>query len=569
MEVIQKLTNDTINEKGVMNDAERDEINDITTKMIRVQNYTFLYPTSEHLILNHVNLTVQAGEFVVLCGKSGCGKTTLLRCMKPQIAPVGHAEGEITKLPAAEVGFVFQNPDNQIVTDTVRHELAFGLENIGMPTVQIRARVAETALFFGIDEWIDKSVHEISGGEKQLLNLAAVIAMQPKVLILDEPTSQLDPVARKNFLDMLLRVNRELGIAVILSEHRLEEILPLADRILYMNEGTIEYSGTPQEFAAYVFKEKADFAKALPAASRIAWKLMGREQADAQQLNTFPMTVREGQEFLRKCETEKIQEHIKTKKKKSLACLDIRDIWFQYAKQTPFVLKGLNLTINWGEMHMILGGNGSGKSTLLGILAKRFYPNRGKIKVGKKEKTNQTVKRNVKNSDAIRTELLPQNPKAMFSRDTVREELELGKSSEVEQRKTGEVSDKAEHLVQKLQLESLLNQHPYDLSGGEQQRLALAMVLQKEPDVLLLDEPTKGLDPFLKEELAGYLHEYISAGGTVLCVTHDVEFAAEYGDVCSLLFEGEVLSTQDADTFFKTNLFYTTDENRIFTSYLK
>ncbi|MDD3403230.1 MAG: ATP-binding cassette domain-containing protein [Hespellia sp.] len=522
--------------------------------VIEVNEYSFTYPASEKVVLNHVSISADMGEFLLLCGKSGCGKTTLLRCMKPEIAPVGSAEGTITRLSAEEVGFVFQNPDNQIVTDTVRHELAFGLENIGMPTGQIRARVAETALFFGIDEWIDKSVHEISGGEKQLLNLAAVIAMQPKILILDEPTSQLDPVARKNFLDMLVRVNRELGITVILSEHRLEEILPLADRVLFMKEGRIVYSGNVSEFAAYIFEEHKEYVKALPAAARIA------KQAEIHMsLNpvfTFPMTVREGQEFLMKCDrkaTDLLAKSIvpnssgtgstaKEEDARESLCLDVRDIWFQYAKQTPFVMKGLNLQIHWGQMHMLLGGNGSGKSTLLGILSKRFFADRGKIKLGKDRKMPRTA-------------LLPQNSKAMFSRDTVLEELESGGGTD-------------QRLIRQLHLDALLHQHPYDLSGGEQQRLALAMVLREAPELLLLDEPTKGLDPFLKEELAAYLKEFTARGNTILCVTHDVEFAAEYGEVCSLLFEGEVLSTEKAAVFFRNNLFYTTDQNRILTSYL-
>lgn len=509
------------------------------TEIIKVNQFSFAYPNSEKKVLNQVSLSIKKGELAVLCGKSGCGKTTLLRCMKSQIAPVGTSEGTITEFAASEIGFVFQNPDNQIVTDTVRHELAFGLENIGMEARQLRARVAETALFFGIDEWIDKSVHEISGGEKQLLNLAAVIAMQPKLLILDEPTSQLDPVARKNFFDMLVRVNREFGIAVILSEHRLEEILPITDRVLFMKEGAIAFEGKTQEFIRYVFEKETTFVKALPAASRIAKNLADEEKMP---LETFPMTVREGQEYLRNRRIQKrCASSLPEDTSDGSCCLDIQNIWFQYAKQTPYVLKGLNLTIYWGQMHMILGGNGSGKSTLLGILSKRFYAGRGKIRLGKEKRMPKI-------------ELLSQNPKAMFSRDSVKEELR-GSTIQMEQETAS--------IISKLQLEHLLEQHPYDLSGGEQQRLALAMILAKKPDLLLLDEPTKGLDPFLKEELAGYLKDFVRRGGTILCVTHDVEFAAEYSDVCSLLFEGEILSTQDSKAFFQTNLFYTTDEVRI------
>lgn len=514
-----------------------------------IKGLTFAYPNGKE-ILHGIDLAIGEGEFVLLCGPSGCGKTTLLRCMKAEIAPIGEQKGSVTKRPAKEIGYVFQNPDNQIVTDTVRHELAFGLENIGLPTEVIRRRVAETALFFGIDEWIDASVHEISGGQKQLLNLASVIAMRPKLLLLDEPVSQLDPLARKNFLDVLVRVNRELGIAVLLSEHHLEEMLPLADRVIYMKDGKLEYAREVNGYVNYVLTKEPAYLKALPAAVRIAFSLRGVSRE-------YPLTVRDGRQYLAdylhrmdkdaeaKNRWEKARKLCmgrtfeKTRGEgmdRENACLLVDHIWFQYQKQTPFVLKGLTLRIEKGEFHVILGGNGSGKTTLLSILGKRQYASRGKIRLGK-EKKRPTIS------------LLPQNPKAMFSRDTVEEELTEAGCSEA--------------LVQSLKLAELNSQHPYDLSGGEQQRLGLAIVLSGEPELLLLDEPTKGLDVEAKEQIGDYLRDYVEQGHTVLCVTHDVEFAAAYADVCSLLFEGEILSTEPVQTFFEDNAFYTTDSRRL------
>ena len=503
--------------------------------VIEVKDFSFTFPSGKK-ILHAINLNIENGEFVLLCGPSGSGKTTLLRCIKSQIAPVGKYEGEITELPATDVGFVFQNPDNQIVTDTVRHELAFGLENMGLPTGVIRRRVAETALFFGIDEWIDDSVHEISGGQKQLLNLASVIAMRPKVLLLDEPVSQLDPSSRKNFLDLIVRVNRELGIAVLLSEHHLEEMLPLADRVLYMKEGTFRYEGSVQGYLKYVFSEERRYIDTLPAASRIANALQEEEK--------YPLSVREGREYLADISSKNPDMIRKQLKKFEIregniredTCLYVDHIWFQYRKQMPYVIRNLELRIEWGSFHAILGGNGSGKTTLLGILGKRLYADRGKIRLGTDKKMPTIA-------------LLTQNPKAMFSRDTVAEEL-----------RDARCSDK---LCKELRLETLTLQHPYDLSGGEQQRLGLAMVLAKEPDLLLLDEPSKGMDIEAKKELGEYLRKYVEDGHTVVCVTHDVEFAASYADVCSFLFEGEILSTDTVKTFFTDNAFYTTDAKRV------
>lgn len=529
--------------------------------VLDVKALSFAYPNGKN-ILHAIDLTIAEGEFILLCGPSGCGKTTLLRCMKAQIAPVGTRKGSVSDLPAKEIGYVFQNPENQIVTDTVRHELAFGLENMGLQTETIRRRVAETALFFGIDEWIDASVYEISGGQKQLLNLASVIAMRPKLLLLDEPVSQLDPLARKNFLDVLLRVNRELGIAVVLSEHHLEEMLPLADRVLFMEAGAFHYEGDAQGYVRYMKRRRAEQKKKLyglesgiPAAAEIAcfWEQDGKEA----KVEKLPLTVREGRQYLGKKkeegkeigqwdqQIEKLKERYRkkesvkergTKGSRKNVCLLIDHIWFQYQKQTPFVLKGLELRIERGEFHVILGGNGSGKTTLLSILGKRLYANRGKIRLGEDRKLPRIA-------------LLPQNPKAMFSRDTVEEELQEAGCTE--------------ELVEALGLLQLLSQHPYDLSGGEQQRLGLAMVLAKEPDLLLLDEPTKGLDGVAKKRIGDDLETYVRQGHTVLCVTHDVDFAAAYADVCSLLFEGEILSTESAQTFFEDNAFYTTDADRI------
>lgn len=509
--------------------------------IIEVSQFSFAYPGGTD-VLHQINLSIEAGEFVLVCGASGSGKTTLLRCMKSQIAPIGRVSGSITQLPAKEIGFVFQNPDNQIVTDTVRHELSFGLENMGLPGDTIRRRTAETALFFGMDEWMDASVHAISGGQKQLLNLAAVIAMRPKLLILDEPTSQLDPCARKNFLELLVRVNRELGIAVLLSEHNLEQVLGVSDRVLFMKQGTIVCADLPVCYARYILCREPKLERSLPAAARIA-AVLEREQKQEGRQQILPLTVRDGRRMLKECEEEGINlqailEHCCRKeqpKEDGELLLRVDHIWFRYHRQTAFVLRGLELCIKKGEIHAVLGGNGSGKTTLLSILGKRLFADKGKIRLG--------------NCGMPKIGLLTQNPKGMFTCDSVGEELKQAGCRE--------------EFVRRLGLHNVQDAHPYDLSGGEQQRLGLLLVMAKSPELLLLDEPTKGLDITWKEEVGAWLAEYAAQGNGVVCVTHDVEFAATYADVCSLLADGEVLVTEGTKEFFWDNAFYTTDMVRV------
>ena len=225
---------------------------------IEVKNFSFQYPKESHAALYQVSMEVEEGSFVVLCGKSGCGKSTLLRQFKSVLASHGEKKGEILyggqnledvdlRTQSAEIGYVLQNPDNQIVTDKVWHELAFGLESLGYDTPTIRLRVAEMASYFGIHSWFLKNVSELSGGQKQLLNLASVMAMHPKLLILDEPTSQLDPIAASDFLETVRKINRDIGTTVILTEHRLEDVIPWADKVYVMDKGRMIADGTPNE----------------------------------------------------------------------------------------------------------------------------------------------------------------------------------------------------------------------------------------------------------------------------------------------------------------------------------
>jgi energy-coupling factor transport system ATP-binding protein len=510
----------------------------------RIENLTFTYPERTLAALSDVNLTVGSGEFVVLCGASGCGKTTLLRQLKPSAAPHGRraADGNIyfegqllSALPhrdaSAKIGFVTQNPDNQVVTDKVWHELAFGLESLGLKQSEIRLRVAEMASFFGIQNWFYKNVGELSGGQKQLLNLASVMAMQPSVLILDEPTSQLDPIAASDFLASIGKINRELGITVIMTEHRLEEVFPMCDRAVVMDAGRIIADGEPRRVALQLRERESGMFLAMPAPVRI-WSAVPNQLP-------CPITVRDGRTWISAIAGERQTKSEWTmdngKWKMGDAAITLSDVWFKYEKDLPDVVKGLSFTANYGEVSAILGGNGTGKTTTLSLISGANKPYRGSVKI------NGTWA------------ALPQNPQTLFVKKTVREDLrEMSKDRELITR-----------TARLCRLEELLNSHPYDLSGGEQQRAALAKVLLLQPKILLLDEPTKGLDAEFKLTFAAILHKLTAAGVAVVMVSHDVEFCAEHADKCAMFFDGNIVTEDAPRAFFSGNSFYTTSANRM------
>ena len=516
--------------------------------LLRFEHLSFSYPLADTRALDDVTLEIQKGEYVVLCGPSGCGKTTLLRHAKPGLLPVGAKAGEtfyrgktISQLPeltaAAEIGFVQQNPDNQIVTDFVWHELAFGLENMALPVPVIRRRVAEMAAFFGMETWFRSKTTELSGGQKQLMNLASALAMGPKLLILDEPTSMLDPLAARNLLATVQRINRELGVAILMTEHRLDEVFPAADRVVTMDRGRILSDGAPSEIARQLSAsaEKSRIYFGLPAAVRIFSEL--GETVD------LPLTVRDGRRrletLLPDAEETAVQEQPETdKEEKRPVILEGRELWFRYNEKSGDILRGTDVTLHEGELLCLLGGNGAGKTTLLQTLAGFRKPYRGKVKLAKGQ----------------RLCMLPQNARSLFVSDTVEKEL-LDSANQDKER--------AVKMAEKLELTPLLGRHPYDLSGGEIQRLAVGKLLLRDATALLLDEPTKGLDAYAKAELAKLLQELCWEGTAILIVTHDVEFAARYAGRCALMFDGLLLSEGEPHRFFAGNRFYTTDANRI------
>jgi len=506
----------------------------------RIEDLTFTYPANKKPALRNICLSIKQGEFVTLCGPSGCGKTTLLRHLKPVIAPHGEKTGAIyfdntllddlhVKDAAAKIGFVFQSPDNQIVTDKVWHELAFGLESLGVKTSEIRLRVAEMASFFGIQSWFYKQVTELSGGQKQILALASVMTLNPSVLILDEPTSQLDPIAAGEFLAALSKINRELGVTVIITEHRLEDALPMSTRTIVMDSGVIIADGEPRKVGFKLRECGNNMFLAMPLPMRV-WMSVSDGSYNTKGV---PITVRDGAQWLssqtfNRCNFE---DDVQTPNAKS--AVSINDVWFRYEKNLPDVIKGLTFNANYGEITAILGGNGTGKTTTLSVIAGLCAPYRGKV-----------------NTDT-QVYALPQNPQALFTAKTLRQDLKEMDSQNLAS------------IVKLCRLEGLLDKHPYDLSGGEQQRAALAKVLLLNPKILLLDEPTKGLDAEYKQIFAAILRKLKEAGAAVILVSHDIEFCAENADWCALFFDGGIVTENAPREFFSGNSFYTTSANRM------
>lgn len=461
---------------------------------IEVRGLRFAYPGAGAPVLEGLDWAVPQGVFALLVGGTGSGKSTLLSLLKPEIAPTGEYAGELRVLgksvadmdaraSAERVDYVFQDPENQIVCETVWHEMAFGLENLGLARDEMRRRVAETSYFFGMEDWLHRDTDTLSGGRKQLLSLAAVLALRPRVLLLDEPTSQLDPVAEKNFLHALFRVNRELGCTVVVATHQPRPMLEYATCAYRIEDGRV--------------REVADLAS-----------LGGRE----------------GLLALDSCQPTQGA---------APGAAVIREGWFRYDRASGWVLRGLDVAFSAGAVHAIVGGNGCGKSTMLSVLAKTAKLQRGRMVRG-----------------AASAALLPQNPKALLVAETVRDELMEWAST------CGYDETAAQEQAARLGLAGLEARHPYDLSGGQRQLLALAKLLLIGPELLLLDEPTKGLDLVSRRIIARALREHAQAGGTVIMATHDLDFAEQVADDIAMMFDGEIACMEPPTDFFADNVFY-------------
>lgn len=548
--------------------------------LVAFENVSFRYPDCSHDALSEVSFEVSSGAFVLVIGRTGCGKTTLLRSLKPTLTPQGTRSGRVVfqgqsldDLPsaqqAARIGFVMQNPDDQIVTDRVAYELAFGLENLGCPREVMTRRVAEIAGYFGIHPWIDRTTATLSGGQKQVLNVASSMVMQPDVLVLDEPTSQLDPIAARDFMSAVSRLNREVGVTIIMATHNLEEVYGLADQVVVLEEGHVVVQGTPRAVAAALFASGNPLAEALPSPTRIFFGVERRRNDVSARTNSsltleneqaIPLTVREGRRWLASEVTTHPAAPLQTTDSSvpsEAVAVRLTDVWFRYDRDGEDVLRGTTLFVPVGETFAILGGNGTGKTTLLQVICGLRQPYRGKIELFGK----RVGKRGAHDSHAAKVALLPQDPRNLMAKKTVRADLEemlVDRSLSAAERE----AELAWALDQAGATE-LQHVHPLDLSGGQLQRVALAKVLLSHPRLLLLDEPTQGLDALSKRHLAATLHTLRLQGVSVLMVSHDVEFCAATAQRAALFFDGKVISPGSANSFFAENRLYTTAASRM------
>ncbi|MDY4041794.1 MAG: ATP-binding cassette domain-containing protein [Collinsella sp.] len=481
--------------------------------VIEVRDLTFTYPGAERPVLSRLSWSVPAGSFALLVGGTGSGKSTLLSLLKSEIAPAGERSGSLSALgapvgtlpradAAAGIGYVFQNPDNQLVCESVWHEMAFGLENLGVPQAEMRRLVAETSYFFGMEEWFRRETDTLSGGRKQLLALASTLVMQPRLLLLDEPTAQLDPIAEKTFLHALFRVNRELGCTVVVATHRPQAMVPYATCAFELVDGRL--------------REVADLA-ALERQPRLLPPFgEGGDGAPAAVAPAAPASPTPP-----------------APRRAAPAAARFSRVWFRYGRAGDWVLRNLELEVRPGRIHALVGGNGSGKSTLLSLMAGINKLNRGSLALASSARA-----------------LLPQDPRAVFAEETVADELMEWAAA------TGYAQREADAMLDRVGLTGLAALHPHDLSGGQQQLLALAKLLLTRPRLLLLDEPSKGLDLTARRRVAALLREAADGGADVVLATHDLDFVSQVVDDVSMVFDGEIACTSPREEFFAGNVYY-------------
>ena len=594
--------------------------------LIEFNNFSFAYMNSdgtesEVKSLDSINLEIDYGDFVLLCGPSGCGKTTLLTNLKKELMPAGRRSGEIkfngTRIidmdeisSACDIGYLFQNPDSQIVTDTVIQEIAFPLENIGLPTEEIRNRISEIVAFFGINDILHKNVNELSGGQKQLVNLCSLLVLRPHVLLLDEPMSQLDPIASYEFLSIVRRLNEEFSITVIMSEHKADSIFPFIDKAVFLKDGKIEFVDNAHNICSEVIDDEI-FENYLPAVTKI-YNSLSVKYPSLIKLNT-PLSIREGRRCLNTIHDDLIKIsnsdansnnlnhdnlHITNKKyhsqekfgildKISLrgnrnALINMNGIYFAYEKEN-LILKNVDFELEKGDFVSLIGGNGVGKSTFLQLLVGILKPIKGKVKYKKGIKLayvhqNPMIhfsKDNVKEEflESILESNLLNNSDVSFNKESYEKLLKMTNEEFIESDilnglKFDSIEFKFKELIEFFDICDLIDKHPYDCSGGEQQKIVIVKALLQNADVLVLDEPTKGLDPISSKNLANILNSLRDNGITILMTSHDLDFVANNCKRCLMLFDKDIQIDDDPKVIFAENNFYTTFVNRMVKDYV-
>lgn len=531
----------------------------------RINNFSFTYPGRDEKTLKNISFAINNGEFVVIAGKSGSGKSTLLSMLKPEITPQGKTEGEITffgkskkdyspRESACDIGYLLQNTEYQTVTHSVRSELAFGLENIGLDSKAISLRIAEISAYFSLQNIIDKKTDELSGGQKQLVCLASILAMHPKVLIFDEPASQLDPMSAQTLFSAASRLCRENGMTVIITEHRLESIIPEADRLIVIDNGEIISDCHPEKLNKNLFYRNDFINLSMPSPMRIA-ALTG-------ECDNLPLTIggcRHRLQSILRDDASGEPSFSESSEAKAIA-VEAKNVYFAYNK-SGYVLNKFSLSVPEGSFFAMLGANGAGKSTALSVMSGLLPLKEGKVKIYGKD-----IKK-YKDSELYNglISVLPQKCESLFCSNTVKEDL-LNALSSSGLSKT-EKEEKISEISEKCEISHILFSHPYDISGGEMQRAALSMILLKNPRIIFMDEPTKGMDSLFKKQFADIIKKLCNEKRTVIMVSHDTEFCASYADLCAMISDGRSVSVDEKHRFFASNYFYTTAANKIARDY--
>ena len=524
--------------------------------MIELSHVTYTYPDQSMPALADFSAAIRPGEFVLVVGPSGSGKSTFLRCLNGLVPhfyggrwagradilgrdPVALAPRGMADL----VGFVFQDPEAQFVVDTVEDELAFAMENFALPPATMRKRVEEVLDQMTIAHLRDRRIGTLSGGEKQRVAIAAVLALQPEILVLDEPTSQLDPQAAEEVLVALRHLNEDLGLTVVLSEHRLERVVQYADRVIYMPA-----LGQPP-----ILDEPRAVMAALPLVPPLIE--LGRKLGWL----PLPLTIKEGRVFARglgeKISKSANQQIGKSASQQIAKAPVISAKGIQYAYDGHAALRGVSFEAAAGEFVALMGRNGSGKSTLLKQVVGLLKPDQGQVVVSGLDTRRAAL------DDVIRTVgYVPQHPGALLFQETLADELAFTRRSH--RMSPDPEGDRA--LLARLGLEGLGDRNPRDLSGGEQQRAALAAILVADPTIILLDEPTRGLDYEQKHRLAGLLREMKRERRTIIMATHDVELAAACADRVVLMAEGQIVVDGPARNVMSDSLVFSSQINKLF-----
>jgi energy-coupling factor transport system ATP-binding protein len=514
----------------------------------RLERVSFRYPDRDEPVLRDVDWTVPEGAYVLVAGASGSGKSTLLRCLNGLVPHFsgGRFGGSVSvrgldtriygpRSLSRTVGFVFQDPESQLVTNRVEDELAFGMEQLGVPPLTMRKRVEEVLDLLGIAALRYRDPATLSGGERQRVAVAAALAIQPRLLVLDEPTSQLDPWGAEDVLTALTHLNEDLGLTVVLAEHRLERVIGHADRLRILDRGEV-LEGTPREVLSTC--DPALTPPIVRLGRTLGW-------------TPLPLTIKEGRAKVATDVRQPRSPEPLAPRPDAPPVVELRRVSAAYGKRA--VLNEIDLEVRPGELVALMGRNGSGKTTLLRSIIGFHRPAFGRVVIAGRDATRTDPA-----ELAADVGYLPQRPTSLLFRETVREELAFTLKNH---RRPGLDPDQ---LLAELELGHLADRHPRDLSAGEQERVALAAILVAAPRVLLLDEPTRGMDYLRKQTLARLLHRLRDSGTAILVATHDVELVAALATRVVLLGDGEIVADGSPREVLSGSLTFATQINKLY-----